>query len=114
MATIRARDAVELGRGVRAARRERGWSHAQLATHARVGRQWLVEFEAGGKPSAPLDMVIRLLAALETDAHLRPARRPTTITPLGITASDIITAHTHTPQPPGPDPAPAGQVRKAS
>lgn len=38
-------------------------SQAELATRARVSRQWISEFEAG-KPTAELGLVIRLLDAL--------------------------------------------------
>jgi HTH-type transcriptional regulator/antitoxin HipB len=40
-----------------------GLSQAELATRARVSRQWISEFEAG-KPTAELGLVIRLLDAL--------------------------------------------------
>lgn len=40
-----------------------GYSQAELATRARVSRQWVNEFEAG-KQKAELDLVLRLLHAL--------------------------------------------------
>ena len=77
METVSVRNAAELGGVVRAARLEAGLSQVDLAAEARVGRQWLVEFEAGDKLSAPFDMVMRLLQALELEVTLDPtvARR---------------------------------------
>jgi transcriptional regulator with XRE-family HTH domain len=47
-----------------------------LAQLAGVGRQWLNAFEMGAKPSAPLDMVMRIVAALDAPITLaRPAPR---------------------------------------
>lgn len=78
MTTVRVRDSAELGDSVREARQRLGWSQADLAAAAGVGRQWLVGFEAGDKPSAPLDMVFRVLQQLDVDVTLDatpPARR---------------------------------------
>ncbi len=41
-----------------------------LASVADVGRQWLNAFEAGQKGSAPLDMVLRVIAALGVSVTL--------------------------------------------
>ena len=47
-----------------------------LAEIAGVGRQWLNAFEMGDKPSAPLDMVMRVADALGVSLLLtRPVRR---------------------------------------
>ena len=37
-----------------------------MARAAGVGRQWLNEFELGKKPSAPIDMVLRVLTQTQT------------------------------------------------
>lgn len=70
MATLRVRNGAELGSAVRAARMDAGLSQAELASEASVGRQWLVELEAGDKSSAPFDMVMRVLRALAVDVTL--------------------------------------------
>ena len=77
---------------MRDARTRLGMSQVELAAEARVGRQWLVEFEAGDKLSAPFDMVMRLLVALGLDVTLDStvpvrARRPESFTPK---ASEIL------------------------
>ncbi|MFT4217470.1 MAG: helix-turn-helix domain-containing protein [Micropruina sp.] len=72
METVSVRNAAELGAAVRAARLQAGLSQVDLAAEARIGRQWLVEFEAGGKLSAPFNMVMRVLQALELEVVLDP------------------------------------------
>ena len=54
------RDLAATARGRRV---DLGLSQAELATRARVSRQWISEFESG-KPTAELGLVIRLLDAL--------------------------------------------------
>ncbi|MDR2252244.1 MAG: helix-turn-helix transcriptional regulator [Bifidobacteriaceae bacterium] len=87
----------ELGAAVRRSRLAQGLSQADLAPDARVGRQWLVGFEAGDKASAPLDMVWRLLAELDLSVTLKPPPTPATggrgQPPPIIQASDIIARH---------------------
>ncbi|MDR0627629.1 MAG: helix-turn-helix domain-containing protein [Bifidobacteriaceae bacterium] len=103
MTTVVARDASELGAAVRTARLSRGTSQAEVAHNARVGRQWLVAFEAGDKASAPFDMVCRVLAELELEVTLAPMQRVASPdATLGrsepvISASDIIARYTKTP-----------------
>ena len=63
-------DASEIGELVREARLQSGTSQAALAEAAGVGRQWLNEFELGKKPSAPIDMVLRVLAQMKTSLVL--------------------------------------------
>lgn len=97
MATVRVRDASELGSAVRDARIQASLSQAELAAEAQVGRQWLVEFEAGDKLSAPFDMVMRLLRALALEVTLDPAvlRRRASPTSKGApTASEVLARHT--------------------
>jgi transcriptional regulator with XRE-family HTH domain len=91
MATVRASDGGQLGQAVREVRQRLGLSQAELAADSQVGRQWLVEFEAGAKRSAPLDMVFRVLRQLALEVTLDstpPARPPMPIAPL--TASQIL------------------------
>jgi hypothetical protein len=73
MATIMVRDAAELGTVVRDARLLAGISQTELAADARVGRQWLVGFEARDKLSAPFDIVMRVLRVLELEVTLDPS-----------------------------------------
>ncbi len=53
----------DLAAAARGRRLELGLSQSELATRARVSRQWIGEFESG-KPSAELGLVIRLLDAV--------------------------------------------------
>lgn len=57
--------ASQLGQQVREQRELQGLTQAELAARASVGRQWLNEFEGGIKEGARLDMVLRLLTALD-------------------------------------------------
>ena len=95
---IRVRGAADLGRAVRETRVGLGLSQAELARDARVGRQWLVGLEAGDKGTAPLDMVLRVLRALDLAITLDPApaspARQVTPPPPMISASEIIRRHT--------------------
>lgn len=71
MTTIRSvAHASELGPTLREARIDDGMTQSALAQIAGVGRQWLNSFELGEKPSAPLDMVMRVIAALRTPVTL--------------------------------------------
>ena len=64
----------EFGRAIRRARSDRGWTQAQLAERAAVGRQWLSELE-GGKRTAELGRVLAVVDALTLAVTLTP--RPT-------------------------------------
>ncbi|MDR1712445.1 MAG: helix-turn-helix domain-containing protein [Propionibacteriaceae bacterium] len=66
------RNDVDLGEFVRAARLTVGLTQAELAARAKVGRQWLVGLETGMRPGAPLNMVMRVLAILESRPTLAP------------------------------------------
>lgn len=57
-------DASDVGAAIRAARRARGMTQAELAAHAGVGRQWLVALERG-HPRAELGKVLTVLQTLE-------------------------------------------------
>lgn len=76
-----ARTPTELGSLVRLARMADEVSQVALAEAARVGRQWLVAFEAGDKESAPLDMVMRVLAELGISVTLTPSNVPDSAVP---------------------------------
>lgn len=75
MPTIR--DALDAGAAIRAARRSRGLTQAQLARHADVGRQWLVELE-GGHPRAELGKVLAVMHALGLTTAVTEADTPPT------------------------------------
>ena len=92
MATIGVRDAGELGTAVRNARLLAEISQGELAADAKVGRQWLVAFEAGDKLSAPFDMVMRVLRVLELDVILDPTipARPGRGQPFVPKATDVL------------------------
>ncbi|MGH2904119.1 MAG: helix-turn-helix domain-containing protein [Solirubrobacteraceae bacterium] len=53
----------DIAAAARGRRLSLGLSQAEVATRARVSRQWISEFEAG-KPAAELRLVIQLLDAL--------------------------------------------------
>lgn len=61
---------VDFGLMIRQARRARGLTQQQLARAAAVGRQWIVEIEAG-KPRAELGKVLQTLAALDLTLSMR-------------------------------------------
>lgn len=76
-ATAAIRDAPDLGAAIRAARRARGLTQAELAKRSGVGRQWLVAVE-GGHPRAELGLLISVLNELGLElatVGTRPARR---------------------------------------
>lgn len=65
-----------VGAAVRSARQGAGLTQADLARQAKVGRTWLSQFEDGQKVSARMDMVFRLLAALDLPLDIRAVRLP--------------------------------------
>ncbi|MFD3703928.1 helix-turn-helix domain-containing protein [Nocardia sp. NPDC058658] len=81
MATVAVSRAEDLGPALREARIVEDMTQQALASIAGVGRQWLNAFEAGQKPSAPLDMVMRVIAALGVSVKL--SRRPDLVWPPG-------------------------------
>jgi len=90
--TTRTTSALDLGHAVRAARLDQGLTQAELARDAGVGRQWLVEFEAGDKVTAPLDMVLRLLRELGLAVTLDPTRPAQPVPPRPIIRADDVLA----------------------
>ena len=100
MTTLKVRDSAQLGLAVRDARLSAGLSQADLAAEAGIGRQWLVAFEAGDKPSAPFDMVMGLLRALDLEVTLHPTlpqRRPTVDLAFTPNASDVLISYQQQP-----------------
>lgn len=73
MTTVYVESARDLGRALRDVRVAEAITQSALANIAGVGRQWLNAFEMGDKPSAPLDMVIRVAAALGVSVALTPS-----------------------------------------
>ncbi len=61
----------EMGLAIRRARSDRGWTQAELADRAQVGRQWLSEIE-GGKRTAELGRVLAVLEVLQLAITLTP------------------------------------------
>lgn len=86
-----AQDARDVGASIRAARRARGLSQAQLAERARVGRQWLVAVEKG-HDRAELGLVVAVLRALDIRLTLRPAAPPPDPARTWLTAADTAEA----------------------
>ena len=72
----------DVGPALREARLADGMTQSALAELAQVGRQWLNSFELGEKTSAPLDMVMRVTAALDVTVVLtRPPLSPAAVSP---------------------------------
>ena|SRR5579875_581053 len=61
---VRVKSALDLGVLIRAARETRGWTQAELADRANVGRQWLVTVEKGRHSRAEIGMLLRVIAAV--------------------------------------------------
>lgn len=78
----------DLTNAVRARRRELGLTQAEVAQRARVSRRWIGEFEMG-KPAAELQLVLRLLDALELDLAVAARGRPHSDRVLGREAIDL-------------------------
>ncbi len=76
MATIEVSRADDLGPALREVRLAERLSQSGLAQAAGVGRQWLNAFELGQKSSASLDMVMRVVAALDVRVVLVRPRPP--------------------------------------
>lgn len=77
------RDLAAVARG---RRRDLGLSQAELASRARVSRQWVSAFESG-KATAEIGLAIRLLDALDLrlaviEAETGAARRPEAVVDL--------------------------------
>ncbi|MQY18068.1 helix-turn-helix domain-containing protein [Nocardia macrotermitis] len=75
MTTTRVDRPDDLGPALREIRVADEITQSALAALAGVGRQWLNAFEMGDKSSAPLDMVMRVAAALDVTLVLAPPDR---------------------------------------
>ncbi|MDC4233171.1 helix-turn-helix transcriptional regulator [Actinomyces sp. B33] len=60
-----------IGAAIREERLERGLTQAELASMARVSREWLSGVERGERAGAELSKVLRVLSALELEIILR-------------------------------------------
>jgi transcriptional regulator with XRE-family HTH domain len=78
----------DIGLVVKAARKARAMSQADLAKRLGVSRLWINEFE-GGKPTARLDLVLRALAELDIKLTAQTGDKVRT-EDLVETPSDII------------------------
>lgn len=76
MATVEVTSPRAVGPALREVRVAEEITQSALAEIAGVGRQWLNSFEMGDKPSAPLDMVMRVATALRVTITLAPAPPP--------------------------------------
>ena len=60
---------ADIAAAVRGRRMDLGLSQGDLAARAGVSRKWINEFEAGGKATAELGHVLRVLEALGLAIH---------------------------------------------
>lgn len=65
----------ELGAAIRAQRRGRGWTQADLADRAQVSRRFVGELEAGQRTGAEIGRVLAVLRALDVAISLVDDRR---------------------------------------
>jgi HTH-type transcriptional regulator/antitoxin HipB len=77
-----------VGEAVRAGRKEAGWSQAELAVRAGVGRRFVVDVESG-HPRAELAKVLALLDAVGVHATALPAV-PVPIRPQDMNLKEVI------------------------
>lgn len=75
---MRVRTPLDLGAALRSRRRALGMSQKEAARRASVGRQWIIDVEAG-KPGAEIGLVLRLLLALDADVRIEPAKTPASV-----------------------------------
>ncbi|GAB3158406.1 hypothetical protein GCM10027059_03110 [Myceligenerans halotolerans] len=64
-------NASQLGRLVRDARRQKGWSQEHLADAVGASRNWVQSVE-GGKANVSLDKVLQLLQWVDLAVDVRP------------------------------------------
>ncbi|MDR1998601.1 MAG: helix-turn-helix transcriptional regulator [Frankiaceae bacterium] len=77
-----------VGQAVREGRKEAGWSQAELAVRAGVGRRFVVDVEAG-HPRAELAKVLALLDAVGVHATALPAA-PAPMRPQDVNLDEVI------------------------
>lgn len=97
---MRVRAPVDVGLIIRRARRSRKMTQRQLARAAAVGRQWIVEIEAG-KQRAELGAVLRTLAALDLSVSVHgegvpEVRKPDASVEV-VDLGSVLDAHRRTP-----------------
>lgn len=61
----------ELAAVIRGLRREKGWSQAELAREAGVGREWVIHLEKA-RPTVELGLVMGTLKALGVRIQIEP------------------------------------------
>jgi len=71
--SIPVRSPAALGRAVRAARTERGWTQSELAERARANRYAVALIENGHHTRA-IELIFDALAALDLELAVRPRR----------------------------------------
>jgi y4mF family transcriptional regulator len=69
---MRVANARDLGLYLRDRRRRLGLTQAELSASAQVSRRWLSDLE-GGKPTAEIGLVFKVLQALELTLEASPA-----------------------------------------
>jgi HTH-type transcriptional regulator/antitoxin HipB len=72
---VELRNARELGEYLRDQRRSAGLSQHDLAVRATVSRRWLAGLE-GGKPTAEVGLVFKVISALGLYLDVRPLPEP--------------------------------------
>ena len=82
--------ARDLGLYVREVRRRLGMSQTELGACAGVSRRWLSDLE-GGKSTAEIGLVFKVLHALELRLEVRPARA----SPDDIDLDEVLRRHDH-------------------
>lgn len=81
-----------LGAHVRAARKRRGLTQAELSARAGVSRQWLVRLERGESPRAELGLVLAVLGHLGLEVHLTDPREAPGVPAASSSRSPLIDA----------------------
>ena len=69
--TYPARSLTRLGQAVKALRRERGMTQADLAEAIGVSRQWIIGIEKGAKERAEIGLIMRTLDELDASLLVR-------------------------------------------
>ena len=77
----------ELAAVVRSLRREKGWTQAELARAAGVGREWVIHLEKG-RPGLELGLVMATLKALGVRLRIEPLSAVETDIDLGRILGD--------------------------
>ncbi len=84
-----ARTPRDLGLMIREQRRKLGLEQRELAERIGASRQWIIDVEKG-KPRAPLELVLRTLAALELELDVRPLKQRRVAGPPEIDLNQIV------------------------